>query len=165
MIRFAMRKVLLTFMALALVVSGFGQEPALSLGEEESMSGNQKSTDIVRGVVRIKLIPEASPLPVGSFPCGEPQTGNRELDAVLARIGAVGISRVFDDGGKFAERRRRYGLHLWYEIAIRETVPVADAIEALGATDIIEYAVPVYRMRISQSDLADGEYDPGAVER
>ena len=41
------------------------------------------------------------------------------------RSGATEIRRSFSDGGRFAERRRRYGFHLWYDIRFDEDVPVS----------------------------------------
>lgn len=47
------------------------------------------------------------------------------LDAVNGRSGARDMRRVFPFAGKFEERHRTHGLHLWYEIAFDSNVGMA----------------------------------------
>lgn len=130
-----------------------GQEPkadADNAAMKESESG-----EIADGVLRIKIVLSASPLKTGRFRQGKVETGNRELDSIFNLLQATEIDRVFSDGGRFAGRRRRYGLHLWYDIRIGEGIRVEDAVKALSGVAAIEYAGPVYRIRLSEDPYDD----------
>lgn len=122
--------------------------------ESAEMKGSE-SGEIVDGVVRIKIVPSASPLQTGRFRQGKVETGDPELDSVLNVLQATEIDRVFSGGGKYAGRRRRYGLHLWYDIRIGEGIRVEDAVKALSGVAAIEYAGPVYRIRLSEDQYDD----------
>ena len=76
------------------------------------------------GWIRIKIKEDAAPLRAGVFTRGAMESGNEDMDRIAAELGATEVRRVFSDGGRFAERRRRYGLHLWYDVRFDESVPV-----------------------------------------
>ena len=67
---------------------------------------------------------QSQPLKVGAFTRGEVESGDPRLDEIAAQLGATEIRRVYADGGRFAERRRRFGLHRWYDIKIDENIPL-----------------------------------------
>lgn len=104
--------------------------------------------DVVKGWVRVKLKEDAQALRVGAFTRGEMQSGDPELDRIAQALGATEIERVFNEGGKFAERRRKFGLHLWYDIRIDETIPVSRATSDFGTLPQIAYAQPIYQMKL-----------------
>lgn len=85
------------------------------------------SAEIVPGWIRIKLADDSEPLRTGVFTRGGFDSGDVRLDELAAGLGATEIRRVFRDGGRFEERHRRYGLHLWYDIRIADEVPVSRA--------------------------------------
>ncbi len=121
----------------------------------------------VEGWIRIKLSDDgSSQLRTGAFTRGEFESGDERIDAVARELGATEIRRVFADGGRFAERRRRYGLHLWYDIRFDETVPVTRAGEAFAATEGIEYCEPIYGIAladVTEFVPADAVYVPSAA--
>ena len=45
-------------------------------------------------------------------------TGLTTLDQLNAKHAVYNLERVFPDAGKFEERHRKYGLHLWYEVKV-----------------------------------------------
>lgn len=108
---------------------------------------------VERGWVRVKLAGDAEPLRVGAYTRGAFDSGNAELDRIAAQLGATEIRRTFRDGGKFAERRRKYGLHLWYDIRFDETVPVSRASGDIASLPGIEHVQPVYKA-IPLNDMA-----------
>lgn len=122
--------------------------------------------EVEKGWVRIKLQESGQPLKVGSFTRGAVETGNAELDKIAQELGATEIVRVFQDGGQFAERRRKYGLHLWYDVRFDEEVPVTRAMtrfESLKGVDVIE---PLYKMFLvdgGNNMPVDAIYTPAAV--
>ena len=72
--------------------------------------------------------------------------------AVYTRAGTgdlriVSLKRLFPFAGKFEERTRKAGLHLWYEVEFDEQTPVTRALALLGDTTEIEIAEPVYIIR------------------
>ena len=72
--------------------------------------------------------------------------------AVYTRAGTgdiriVSMKRLFPFAGKFEERTRKAGLHLWYEVEFDEQTPVTRALALLGDTTEIEIAEPVYVIR------------------
>ena len=91
---------------------------------EEVAPGKPKTDigagEVCEGWIRIKVNEDAAPLRAGVFTRGAMESGNEEMDRIAAELGATEIRRVFSDGGRFAERRRRYGLHLWYDVRFDE---------------------------------------------
>lgn len=122
--------------------------------QEHDLAGGTNSEAVVdeagilKGWVRIKLKEDAQPLRVGAFTRGEVQSGDPELDRIAQALGATEIERVFNEGGRFAERRRKFGLHLWYDIRIDETIPVSRATSDLGILPEIAYAQPIYEAKL-----------------
>ena len=99
------------------------------------------------GWIRIKIKEDAAPLRAGVFTRGAMESGNEDMDRIAAELGATEVRRVFSDGGRFAERRRRYGLHLWYDIRIGDDVPVTRAAGDLASVPGVSHVQPVYRIR------------------
>lgn len=137
---------------------------AVNGDDAEYRSGGAQA---VEGWIRIKLSDEvSSQLRTGVFTRGEFESGDERIDAVARELGATEIRRVFADGGRFAERRRRYGLHLWYDIRFDESVPVTRAGEAFAATEGIEYCEPIYGITladVTEFVPADAVYVPSAA--
>ena len=80
------------------------------------------------------------------------QFAGKAEQAVYTRAGTgdiriVSIKRLFPFAGKFEERTRKAGLHLWYEVEFDEQIPVTRALALLGDTTEIEIAEPVYVIR------------------
>lgn len=121
----------------------------------------------VPGWIRIKVAEDATPLRVGAFTRGEMESGNSDIDRIAQELGATEVRRVFSDGGKFAERRRRYGLHLWYDIRFDENVPVSRAATELTSIPGIDICEPIYVIQRTDADAAlipeNAIYVPSAV--
>ena len=106
--------------------------------------------EVIRGWIRIKLSEEGPEgLRTGQFTRGEAATGDGDIDEVAAALGATEVRRVFRDGGRFAERRRRYGLHLWYEVRTDGRMPVAEVVQVFAALPAVAYAGFVYRAELA----------------
>ncbi len=89
-------------------------------------------------------------------------TGITEFDELALTLGVTGMQRVFSDGGRYAERRKRYGLHLWYDLYVGEDRPLSDPLNRFAALPVVEVAelIPVIREstdggRSSHSSYAD----------
>ena len=115
--------------ALALLASCTAEkfEPA-----QEPGTGVYKSlppASAVPGRIRVKLHSEqAATKAAGGFD--------------LPSLGDYRMVRTFSDGGKFEQRHRKEGLHLWYDIIFDESLPLTRAAGDLGnieGVDVVEY--------------------------
>lgn len=125
--------------------------------------------NIVSGWVRIKLADDAAPLKTGAFTRGAIDTGDPRLDEIAGQLGATEVKRVFKDGGKFAERRRRYGLHLWYDMKIGEDVPVSRAQSSVASVPGVAHVQPIYTIELTggepiPAEVADYRYRPASID-
>lgn len=83
------------------------------------------------------------------------ETGIPELDRMLEQWGVTRIERTFSDGGKFRERRRKYGFHLWYDLYIGEEKPLTRSVSDFSELQIVETAdpIPLYRQSGNTADV------------
>lgn len=101
-----------------------------------SLSGNASAPlgAVVKGRIRMKLTRETGNRFTIRETAGKLRSNAAGMDACLHEIGAKNMKRVFPDAGKYEERTRREGLHLWYDITFDESIPVTRA--ATAARDI-----------------------------
>lgn len=102
---------------------------------------------VVEGVMRVKLTAEA----VKTFNpavtrAGETSTGVALLDGLASKIGVKSMKRVFPDGGRFDARRRKAGLHLWYDIEFDRDQSVTRAVHDLSVADGFEVVEPILKV-------------------
>lgn len=113
--------------------------------EIESLLQEDQSADVLEGVIRVKFSPELG----DAFYTSSESTssiqvrsiGNDALGDYMKAIGAKSMQRVFPNTGKFEERKRREGLHLWYDITFDESIPTTRAVSEahnLEGVDIVE---------------------------
>lgn len=108
-------------------------------------------TGIVEGVVRVRLSQD-----LADALYNEDETTLRaslraatdgDFDAYLDKINAKRMTRIFPNTGKFEERKRREGLHLWYDIYFDAessgTVQVAQELPKFASVDFAETVVKV----------------------
>lgn len=57
---------------------------------------------------------------------GSPRSGVASVDRFLEAVKAVSIRPLFNVEGRFAARKRRAGMHLWYEVRFDESVSVSE---------------------------------------
>lgn len=140
----------LLLLPILLCIFSCTREYVPSVGGVKDIEGEYiDSSDAVPGWIRIKLSETTSPLSVGVFTRGQAQSGNERIDEVAASLGATEIRRVFKDGGKFAERRKKYGLHLWYDVKIDENIAVSRAGKAFAGVEGVELVEPIVETVIS----------------
>ncbi|WP_303919973.1 S8 family serine peptidase [Draconibacterium sediminis] len=123
------KKIAFVFLMLFLVAGKlFAQEPDASP---------------VKGVIRVKLTQEAALQMEGHSDVSQLnplQTAIPGFNILNKEYNATSMKPVFRVAGKFAERQRKYGLHLWYEINIDSTTNLSDALSKYGDLDAIESA-------------------------
>ncbi len=118
----------------------------------------------VKGWVRIRLDDDAGELRVGEFTRGAAETGNPELDKVAAKLGATEVRRVFGTDPRFTARHRRYGLHLWYDIKIDESISVTRAGDELLHVPGVAHVQPIYKVQRVEPVAANESNCPPDVE-
>lgn len=112
----------------------------------EGLSGDNE--DVVAGWIRVKLRWGVALPNVGLFCRGAVDSGSASIDRLALRLGTTEIRRVFAEGGKFAERRREYGMELWYDLNLSEEITVAEAIEEASLIAEIEVVQPIYKINL-----------------
>ena len=101
---------------------------------QEIPSGTEPSSArdaFVPGVFRVKVSEDSPELDTKVF-TRSGGSGSEEFDRAAVKAGAVSLSRVFSDGDRFRERRRRAGLHRWYDVHFSEDISVDEAIARFG---------------------------------
>ena len=101
----------------------------------------------IDGEIILKFRAGASATVEGTRAAGGISTnsGIDEVDRVLTSAGTVRFERLFPSGGRFEERTRREGLHLWYYAQYDPAVPTSEMAAMLSACkdiEVIEYSLP-----------------------
>ncbi len=104
------------------------------------------SSGAIGGEIIIKFRESASPAEGGTRTSegGASHSGFSEIDRILNEAGTVSLERLFPPSGRFEERTRREGLHLWYYAKYDPSVPTRDMALRLAACseiEIIEYSL------------------------
>lgn len=109
-------------------------------GTVVEMEGNQA---VLQGCIRVKLRYE----PEGEVKVrsvgGNVTTGIRALDRSASVLKVSRMERTFPYAGKYEERTRREGLHLWYNVWFEKDTPASRAATQVALLDDIELAVPI----------------------
>lgn len=119
--------------------------------QPETQAVVRSSNDALPGVLLVKFASGFD----GEFQIEQSAAGTTRMVSKLTdfnlkaeRIGVTKMERVFPDAGKFEERSRRAGLHLWYAVEFNETVAVQQAISELSSGSeiaVVEPAVEAVR--------------------
>ncbi len=80
---------------------------------------------------------------------GYVKTGITDIDKCNRKLKTTSMKRVFRHAGKFEEKHRKSGLHLWYEITYDHTITVDDAIDLYKKSNQIETAHARYKAELS----------------
>jgi len=98
-----------------------------------------------KGLVCVKLSEELAANMEAAESNGMPQTKALSADHIVSQINMRSMKRTFPYAGRFEERTRKAGLHLWYDVAFDNQIPINEAQKNLSGVqgiEIIEY-VPV----------------------
>ncbi|KAA6329905.1 Thermophilic serine proteinase, partial [termite gut metagenome] len=144
-------------LSLLFVISCQNDYPEYEKGEDKTTATPTLSPEEYwEGWVRVKFHRETGDnIQLVTTPSGTTRTEVSQVDELMNRLEATKIERVFAEGGKFRERRREAGLHLWYDIYTGDSQNHARtrAVETLGDSPLVDVAelIPVYRQ--SQSPV------------
>ena len=140
-----MKKTIFFFLATILVASCHQEEisPVPDEPGNNQLIVDLSDEDVLQGCIYVKLKEE---------PAGEVQvrnvgntvtTGVRVLDRAASSLKITRMERTFPYAGKFEERTRREGLHLWYNVWFSQETSATRAVAEVAILDGIEKAVPV----------------------
>lgn len=137
-------------LVLLLAFATLGMAGCTKDATESGIDGNGSDVIVIDedfvdpGIIRIKLKPEIfENVAINTTRSGFISTGIPKLDEIAQAIGATRMERTFRHGGKYEERRRKAGLHLWYDIHFDETVPVTRAANQFNAlNDMVQFVEP-----------------------
>ena len=85
-----------------------------------------------KGFVRIQVTENLSTSMEEAVRIGERRTKAMAADDVVSEIKVRSVERTFPPAGRFEERSRKAGLHLWYDVEFESTVPLSDARTSLS---------------------------------
>lgn len=106
-------------------------------------SPSDKGNAVEQGVIRLKLLPPA----VHELKLVRHSRGigsnTRAFNQLFRGVGATRMERLFPYAGKYEERTRREGLHLWYVMRFDSTRSVSEVMAEAQHTHGVEKVEPV----------------------
>lgn len=139
--------------ASALLVSCTAGQFEAELGTPDKTTPGIDSESVCEGRVRVKFKAGEEPESITATRSGGVMTGIEALDRAATEIGVSRMQRVFPPAGRFEERTRREGLHLWYDVWFDPATPVTRAAAGLGALAGIDKIEPVYEAHHIGADM------------
>lgn len=108
--------------------------------------------DVLQGCIRVKLKEE----PMGGVKVrsvgNTVTTGVKALDRSASVLKVTRMERTFPYAGKYEERTRREGLHLWYNVWFSQDTPATRAATEVSFLDDIEMAAPIPKVVSTAAD-------------
>ncbi len=83
------------------------------------------------------------------------QSNFSQLNSLFGSINAKEVERLFPYAGKFEERTRREGLHLWYVIKFDDSVSVDKAMETAKKTNGVKIVEPMPVLKLYDAEPFD----------
>ncbi len=99
--------------------------------------------NVVKGEAYIKFDSMDNDLNVVATRSGVLMTEHPDLDAAIRELGITRLERMFPYAGRFEERTRRAGLHLWYKVAYNKELDPNEVARTLSNVSGIESVDPV----------------------
>lgn len=131
----------ITSLLLIVVLSGCQTDEPIVDESLKGMKTEKVATSeesVINGVIRVKLASEIGDKISISSQGAELKSNVPGINSYLKKLHAKDMKRVFPYAGKFEERTRKEGLHLWYEIKFSEDIPVTRAVsEAAGVPGVV----------------------------
>lgn len=96
---------------------------------------------VVPGVLRVKFTEE-------------PADGHEALYVNGTTLRITRMERVFPEAGRYEERTRREGLHLWYNVWYEQALTASTVAREVAVADGVETAEPVYAIQSRSLSVA-----------
>lgn len=117
--------------------------------EDTPLTLNFSENDVIKGRMRIKLKEEPSGQVAVRSVGGQVSTGIRALDESATVLGITRMERTFPYAGKYEERTRREGLHLWYDVWYSEEVATTRAVSEVTVLKGVETVCPIPKIKLN----------------
>jgi len=111
---------------------------------------------VVEGLIRIQVSEKQAELWLSS--ADEAGSVSAFDKSMLDGLDVISVSTSFNIGGKYIERQKKAGLHLWFDVRYNESVPTTKASEQILSSAEIRLAEPVYKMQPMQVQMNDPEF-------
>lgn len=152
-------KNIIYLLAFLLLLTACQQEEELQTPEENQAPGTVQVPAVLKGRIRVKFKSEAeSALKIVKTKTGV-SSGMTAVDLTGVDLSVYRMERVFPYAGKFEERHRSFGLHLWYDVYFDEQIPTRSAVDAYRQLPEVESAGA-----IPEIQLCDYERMPEVLE-
>ncbi len=125
---------------------------------KSSHSSALENPNIEKGVIKIKLKRNIGDDISITTQNGMLQSNVTQLNTLLSNIKATGMRRLFPYAGKFENRTRREGLHLWYVVNFDPEVLVSNAVAEAKQLKDIQIVEEQFKIKIPDYTLT-GESD------
>ncbi len=140
-----MKKTVLFFL-MTILIASCHQEEIPSVPDKPE--GNQpifdlSDEDALQGCIYVKLKEEPTEEVQVRSIGNTVRTGIKVLDRAASSLKIERMERTFPYAGKFEERTRKEGLHLWYNVWFSKDTSATRAAAEVAFLDGIEMAVPV----------------------
>ncbi len=120
--------------------------------------------NVKKGIIRVKLSKKIGDKISLTTQNSIVQSNVTPLNTLLSNIKATGMKRLFPYAGKFEERTRREGLHLWYVVKFDENVLVANALSEANRLKDIETVEEVYQLNLPDTKVVEAKEVPMAED-
>ncbi|PWJ43368.1 Ig-like domain-containing protein [Sediminitomix flava] len=124
----------------------------------------QYRAEQINNVVRVKFAAQiesqiiASPMKSNSSQVLS--VGLRNIDRLAAEYQIREMKRVFPYAGKFEEKHRKYGLHLWYDVSFSENVSVETVLNSFEGITEVTTCTPVFKYSTGDASVVQSPNDP-----
>lgn len=154
-----MKKILYTIAAFICLTAC--QKEEVTKEQNNAPATEQFSGEGVReGCIRVKFKESAAvKMQVVTTRSGVVSTGLALVDVLGQNVKAYRMERVFPTAGKFEEKHRKYGLHLWYDVYFDEKIPTRSAAIEYGNLPEIDKVEPILETR-----LLGGKITPATLD-
>lgn len=125
-------------------------------GTRSAYSPALENPNVKKGTIRIKLRENFGDDLRINLQNGIVQSNVTPLNALLSNIKATSMQRLFPYAGKYEERTRREGLHLWYVVDFDESVLVSNAVQEakkLKEVQIVEEVFKIEPPKVIKSNV------------
>lgn len=124
-----------------------------SIVPQDEATEIDNNVNVRKGIVRIKLKEGAErQLSVSRSSTGL-KSGIEGLDEKLESLEVQNLQRVFAYAGKYEERTRKEGLHLWYEVKFDESRLLSEVCSQLKELDEITTVETVRKVQPNQDEM------------
>lgn len=151
------KKYITSLLLICLFLVSCTKEESGNLKEDiTSAEVNISSEEFESGYIRIKVSEELAEELVIQDNGNNIKTNVKSVNDAIYNINIKSIKRTFPYAGKFEDRSRKEGLHLWYDVVFDTSKPLTkagDDLQKISGVDYVEYRPKVVRIYANTSKV------------